>query len=488
MRILHYALGFPPYRTGGLTKFCIDLMKQQCRDGHQAALLWPGQIGMFFHKVFIRDRGIVPVVGEDCGVQSFEIINPLPVPYDEGISELETFKKNGSLDAYDRLLDTFHPDVIHIHTLMGLHASFLEAARKKNIRRVFTVHDYFPVCPKLTLVRHGQSCTSAESCTECGVCNTTALSLKKIMLLQSPLYRYLKDTAVVHKLRAYHRGRYLSGEMESENTAAATVNKNAATAMMNENSVMAMVKENSATAMANENSAEAGTAMDYKKLRGYYYSLLKSMDMIHYNSSVAKSVYESFFQLPNSVIISISHGDIGDHKKKKDFFSGRLRMTYLGQQRMEKGFFLLQAALDELWKTDKSFCLNLYFTPKKRAPYMKIYGRYSYSELERIFDNTDLLVVPSIWKETFGYVVLEALSYGVPVLISGNVGARDILAAGAGIVIEDICADSLYHSLKRITSRQLSEMNRTILERQEILTVRCMARLIEERCYRVEQD
>ncbi len=453
MKILHYALGFPPYRTGGSTKFCMDLMKQQCMDGHQVALMWPGQMGLFYRKVFIRDRGMVLIDGKNCSVQSFEIINPLPVPYDEGISEFWAFEKNDGWDAYERLLAAFHPDVIHLHTLMGLHGSFLEAAEKRNIRRIFTAHDFFPVCPKVTMIHHDQICSSAESCTDCGACNKTALSLKKITLLQSPLYRALKDAPIVRKLRTYHRDRYLSGEL----------------------------------GMENENTAAAGTAMDYKKLRGYYYSLLKSMDMIHYSSSVAKSVYESYFQIPNSTIISISHGDIGDHKKKKEFYPGRLRMAYLGQQRRAKGFFLLQAALDELWKTDQSFSLNIYFTPKKLSPYMKIYGRYSYSELETIFDNTDLLVVPSVWNETFGYIVLEALSYGVPVLISGNVGARDILAAGAGIVIEDMSVDRLYHSLKEITSGRLSEMNRTILEQQEILTLRCMARLIEERCYQVGQ-
>ena len=44
MKILHYSLGFPPYRSGGLTKFCMDLMEQQIKDGHEVALLWPGAI------------------------------------------------------------------------------------------------------------------------------------------------------------------------------------------------------------------------------------------------------------------------------------------------------------------------------------------------------------------------------------------------------------------------------------------------------------
>ena len=42
MKILHYSLGFPPYRTGGLTKFNYDLMIEQVKEGNDVALLWPG--------------------------------------------------------------------------------------------------------------------------------------------------------------------------------------------------------------------------------------------------------------------------------------------------------------------------------------------------------------------------------------------------------------------------------------------------------------
>ena len=36
----------------------------------------------------------------------------------------------------------------------------------------------------------------------------------------------------------------------------------------------------------------------------------------------------------------------------------------------------------------------------------------------------DLLIVPSLGLETFGMVVLEAFSFGVPVLMSEHVGAK----------------------------------------------------------------
>lgn len=85
MRILHYSLGFPPYRSGGLTKFCMDLMKQQIKDGHEVALLWPGQIGFLLKGLKINNRGKDKI----SGIQSYEVINPLPIPFDEGIKDLK---------------------------------------------------------------------------------------------------------------------------------------------------------------------------------------------------------------------------------------------------------------------------------------------------------------------------------------------------------------------------------------------------------------
>ncbi len=445
MKILHYALGFPPYRSGGLTKFCVDLMVQQAKEGHSVAMLWPGQMGFINKQVAIRKQKSEKL--KEQNIQSFEIINPLPVSYDEGIADIATFTKNSGNKAYEELLDEFQPDVIHVHTLMGLHKSFLETAKNKKIRLVFTAHDFFPICPKVTMFRHGAVCSCTQTCRECGKCNTTALSVKKIKILQSPLYRNLKDSSLVKKLRKQHRDDYLS-ETIVDDTAKAV-----------------------------------GTAEDYKRLRNYYYSLLKLMDMIHYNSSVTWKVYESVFELPNSCIVGITHSDIKDHRKLRNYSNDKIRIRYLGPQGGAKGFFLLKAALDELWSKQQNFCLDVHFTPTKMSPYIRIHDRYSYTELEKIFDETDIMVAPSIWYETFGFTVLEALSYGVPVVISGNVGAKDILTEKAGFVIEDISIQKLYEVLQSITQIKLQTMNKIIVEKQEIMEIADMTKRIEKECY-----
>ena len=58
MRILHYSLGLPPYRTGGMTKFCIDLILRQKEAGETVALLWPGKIPVLSKKIKIRKADV----------------------------------------------------------------------------------------------------------------------------------------------------------------------------------------------------------------------------------------------------------------------------------------------------------------------------------------------------------------------------------------------------------------------------------------------
>ena len=441
MKILHYSLGFPPYRSGGLTKFSMDLMREQISEGHEVSLMWPGEMKLVSNNVSIKKGAPVD------DIDSYEVINPLPVSYDEGISDFDAFTAEGDITVYEQFLDELKPDVIHVHTLMGLHKSFLKAAKEKGIRLVFTTHDFFPVCPKVTMFRHGRICASVSTCEECGVCNNTALSLKKIQILQSPAYRAAKDTAIVRKMRKQHRDEYLGDDT------------------------------------GRDENGSAGTAEDYKNLRNNYHEMLSMMDVIHYNSTVAKTAYESILQMPEGKVISLSHSGISDNRKMKDFAGETLRIRYLGAQSAAKGYLLLKNALDELWKTRQDFVLDIHFEPVESAPYIRSHERFGYDELDKIFDETDVLIAPSIWYETFGFTVLEALSYGVPVIISGTVGSKDILADGAGIVIDDIDEQKIIDAVNSLNKDRLTKMNKAVIERQDIMTVSEMSQRILNECY-----
>ena len=59
----------------------------------------------------------------------------------------------------------------------------------------------------------------------------------------------------------------------------------------------------------------------------------------------------------------------------------------------------------------------------ERAPNVTILE--SADEIEEILTETRVLIVPSLWHETFGYVVVEAMLHGIPVLASDIGGLRE---------------------------------------------------------------
>ena len=117
MRILHYSLGLPPARSGGLTRYATDLMTAQC-GRHQVSLLYPGRWQPFGGRVRVRR-------GKDYGdVAVYELINPLPVPLSYGVREPGGFLQAKKLDraSLEAFYEQVRPDILHLHTWMGLPA------------------------------------------------------------------------------------------------------------------------------------------------------------------------------------------------------------------------------------------------------------------------------------------------------------------------------------------------------------------------------
>jgi len=370
--------------------YCIDLMKTQLDQGCQVGLLWPGRMSfgnngyVSIHKSIFENQ-----------IPSYEIINPLPVPLDEGVNNINAYTKPCDAKVYRDFLLWLKPDAIHIHTLMGLHKEFIDAAKNLAIRTVYTTHDYYGLCPKVTLFKDNHTCDEDSACCECVLCNQTALSISKVRILQSGIYRRCKDLKLVKSIREIHREGFFD---KSTNIGAIKVNRNRT------------------------------EASDYQRLREYYLLILSKIDIIHFNSEVSKKIFSRFITPDKSFVINISHRGIADHRVIKEIDDKMLKITYLGPAKPYKGFGILVQVLDEIWDLGyQSFALNLFCKTNIHAPYFKMKNGFQQSELPNIFKNTDVLIAPSIWYETFGFTVLEALSYGVPVLVSDNVGAKDLL-------------------------------------------------------------
>lgn len=181
MRILHYTLGFAPYRSGGLTRYAHDLMVAEIGLGHDVTALYSGGMRLLSKKTHIRRNRCLD------GIAVYELCNPLPVPLLYGLPQNEAMIDDGVLDEGDvrEFLDIVRPDVFHIHTLMGLHRKLVKMMKERGVKVVYTTHDYFGLCPKVNFI-DDQGCLCREvSPTRCEECNKNARSVCFLRLRNS---------------------------------------------------------------------------------------------------------------------------------------------------------------------------------------------------------------------------------------------------------------------------------------------------------------
>ena len=188
MKILHYILGFPPMRSGGLTRYAVDLMLAEKDLGHAVQALYPGNRFPFAKKMRVQET--TPFKGVSC----YKIKNALPLPLLHGIQNAACFQVSKT-DGYERFNSFFQEnqfDVLHVHTMMGMPVSFLLAARNNGVKVVYTSHDYFGLCPRVNFVDcFGNVCDCAAP-DKCARCNKNAKSIWYLWLRNSRLLIIMK--------------------------------------------------------------------------------------------------------------------------------------------------------------------------------------------------------------------------------------------------------------------------------------------------------
>ena len=281
--------------------------------------------------------------------------------------------------------------------------------------------------------------------------------------MQSKTYRYLKGSSIVKKLRAYKqriiikRNHDLSDVQEVQE-----------------------VKKIQEVQEKNDKINVNPLAGGYTNLRKYYIDILNNIDFIHYNSTVSKRIYEKYIDNTKGKVLNITHSDIKDNRIQKHSNNNEpLKITYIGSIEKYKGLYFLLNVLEELVKNNiNRWKLNVYgknvnINTDKFKGKVKTNGTYDYGELEEIFKNTDVLIVPSIWYETFGYIALEAFSYGVPVILTDLVGFKDMMDPGVTGIIIKAEENELYKNLETIikSREKLNNINQNIMNLQGIYTM-----------------
>lgn len=387
MKILIYSLGLPPFRRGGLVNYSVDLAEQLAKGNNKVTFLYPGKMPLKKSNYLSFKKKKV-----NYSFQCYEMTNPLPVSLTFGNSTdvLPFFEKRDKLKIR-RFIKIISPDVVHIHTIMGLPKEYLEVLKEENIKTVFTTHDYYGLCPKMLTSNPLERLKSSECSYDCMLCSLGP-SLNKIRLMQSHFYQVFKESKIVKCFREKQRQK---------------------------------VTDALTTYYFDE-----GQARKRYKLRKYYLQMFKLIDYYHFNSSVSESIYKKYLPNIKGKVLPITEKGLQKDVVKKEV-ADQVTIGFLGGVSYKKGFKQVKQVTARLTEQGLNFKLlcagsesNDPFFKKTNVNNLGIIPR---SKLNEFYHKIDLLVVPSQWHETFGLVVLEALANNVPVVCSDRVGAKDLV-------------------------------------------------------------
>ena len=424
MNIVHYFLGFPPLHDGGLMIYARDLAKEQAKMGHNVMMLMPGEV------VDSGRKSKIKFFAYQEGLQVYKIVNPQPVSL-SGIYDPDEFIKPRSNNDYQHFLLKYAVDVLHVHSLIGFPRELLDEAKTLRIKTVFTTHDYYGLCPRIHFYKYNYSqCENYENGKECVICNQS--TTKAILYRRNTLIRLPKSYKLLSNI--YHKMKKIVPSKKAFDPEDGISNN----------------RQHDQLSLVDEKSAQA-----FVRFRKYYQDILENFDVILFNSNVTQREYSKYINLSEtkSYVLHVTHSNISDHRCENTYSyekDGKVTIIYMGSLTRGKGFFDLASVLNELKNEFTNWELHVYGnhsvidTSGFDKRFFKFHGPYSHRDLKQIFSNSSVVVIPSKLKETFGFIGLEAYSYGIPVMASENVGFSDLIENGLNGIVYKESANNRY--------------------------------------------
>lgn len=383
MKIVEYTLGLPPYRRGGLPRYSTDLSLELVKTD-EVFLMYPGSINPFSSKIRINAKET------KYPFKVLELKNGLPVSLGLGIdaNNIDKFIAKRNIDEFKRFIDREKPDVVHFHTLMGAPIEILAYLHHEGVKTVFTTHDFYGLCPKMLAENPLLELTNSNCTDDCMLCKKGP-SYMKLLVMQTHFYEHFKESKLIKKIRKNKKAQ-LNSKEDSEDF---TIEQ----------------------------------ARLRFKLRQYYLKMYRLIDDFHFNSSVAQNYIMQYLPNIKGKVVPITHNGLIDNRNRKYEEHDKLVVGYVGPYDHKKGFYRLAKIAESMPDVTFRFYGDVVDSLVFQKSNVENYGIVSAASLQQAYRDMDVLVVPSLWHETFGFVVLEALLQGVPCLVSNTVGAKDLL-------------------------------------------------------------
>ncbi len=405
MKILIVAPHFPPKYVGGVEFYTRRLADHLRSGGHQPQVVCVEQIDSKTTRLDVV-RDLAP--GYPVHRLSFDFA-----------AEEDPFRASFSstrLEAWTRrLLEDSRPDVVHLHSGYLLGGSVLNAARSAGIPTLVTLHDFWFVCPRITLLHPtGERCTGPESAPKCAWC----LATEKRRL------------RVPERATGGQLGRAVVRALQFPLVASATGWAPAVRAIADRGAVLL--------------------------------GALAHADRVLAPSRFLRDMVVQAGVPAGRITISRYGIDVPAPKPKVPSSRPGLRIGYLGQLAAHKGVGVLIEALRHL--PAAPVIIQIFGDPKSHAGYadevmrsgredarVTFRGAYRHEQVYDILAELDAIVVPSVWYENSPFVIQEAQAAHVPVVASRLGGMRELVSDEVdGLLFEPGNACDLARQLRRL--------------------------------------
>ena len=393
MRILLVVHGYPPEKVGGTETYTRSLAYGLKRENDVAV----------FSRTATEGKEYELVRREENGLPIWLMRNTYSLHADYELNYLNPHIE----EAFVRALDEFKPDVVHFTYLLGgLSASYLGMASDRNLRTIVTLTDFHFICPwGQLLTPGGQDCPGPEEGLRCSICFAgedpyAGLSWwRKMRIKRLPIEKQVRR-----------------------------------------------LKSPGLTRMRNRIS--------------YLREMLRRADVIISPTKYLQEVYKQWgiasIWLPFGIDKSLFSG----FKRKR---SQWLRLGFIGRLLPLKGLHVLVEALAGLpgnvppWKlyvyADESGLEEKRYLDriKEKTPAtVEFRGTFPPEEIKGVYEDMDVLVLPSLWAENSPMVLLYALHTNTPVVAADIGGVREIVGASGACLYSPRDVSSLQGLLSEI--------------------------------------
>lgn len=376
MKIGIIANGYPPSAYGGVEGYSYQIaVELKKRDNDVFVIYRESATNYQDYKVLKRIQDNVRVYG---------IVNDF-----KNIKRFENFYVNEFIDKiFEDILIQENPDILYFNHLIGLSVNLPNLAALHKIPFIFNVHDYWPICQRINLINNkSQVCYGPKqggNCYNCLMGNTQSKNLRYQTLL------------LIKKVLSY------STRMK----------------------IRKFFKKAPAAFLLPETPNVLKNRYDMFKE-----ALSKSRVILTPSAFVRKTLIENGY--PDQKIRVFPLGiDIGNSNNNEQL-SRPINFGFIGTIIPIKGVDLLIKAFSEIsnedirlqiygrMDIDKSYAEKIKrLVEKDHRIFIK--GPFSVLERDKIYQSIDVIVVPSIWNETYSLVAREAMARGIPVIASDN--------------------------------------------------------------------